>query len=50
MAIWRYNNTTQTFQAFSPQFPQASDLTTVNRLDAVFVCMDATGTLTRPAI
>ena len=50
LAIWRYNNTTQTFQGFSPQFPQASDLTTVNRLDAVFMCMSAPGTLLRPIL
>jgi plastocyanin len=47
-AIWRFDNSTQTFRAFSPQFPQASDLTTVNRFDAVFICMNAAGTLMRP--
>ena len=49
VAIWRYDNATQRFQAFSPQFPQASDLLTVNRLDAVFICMSGPGTLSRPA-
>jgi hypothetical protein len=49
VAIWRFDNPAQTFQGFAPRFPEASDLTTVNRLDAVFVCMSAPGTLTRPA-
>ena len=48
--IWRFNNVEQTFQGFSPQFPQASDLQTVNLIDPVFICMDAPGTLTRPAL
>ena len=50
VAIWRYNTTTQRFAAFAPAFPQASDLTTVNRLDAVFLCLAAPGTLTRPVV
>ena len=49
LAIWRYDSARQRFQAFSPQAPQASDLLTVNALDAVFICMSAPGTLTRPA-
>lgn len=50
VAIWRFNNATQTFQGFSRQFPGASDLTTVNRTDAVFVCMREPGMLRRPVI
>lgn len=50
IAIWRYNNATQTFQGFSPQFPEASNLATVNRLDAVFICMNGPGSLTRPVL
>ena len=48
--IWRFDNNRQLFEGFSPQFPQASDLQTVNLIDAVFICMDAPGTLTRPAL
>jgi hypothetical protein len=48
VAIWRFDNTAQTFQGFAPRFPETSNLTAVNRLDAVFVCMSAAGTLTRP--
>ena len=50
VAIWRYDATQRRFLAFSPRSAQASDLTTVDRLDAVFICMDAPGTLTRPAV
>ncbi len=49
-AIWRFNNTQQRFEGFSPQFPEQSDLRTANRLDAVFICMSGPGTLTRPLI
>lgn len=49
-AIWRLNNVAQTFQGFAPQFPTQSDLTTVNRIDAVFVCMSGPGTLSRPVL
>jgi hypothetical protein len=50
VAIWRYNANTHTFEVFSPLNPQASDLTTVNRLDAVFVCMRQPGILARPIL
>ena len=49
-AIWRFNNVEQTFVGFSPQFPQVSDLKTVNLIDAVFVCMSAPGTMMRPVL
>lgn len=49
-AIWRFNNAEQTFVGFSPQFPQASDYKSANLLDAVYICMSAPGTLTRPAL
>lgn len=47
-AIWRFDNQNQRFEAYSPEFPLASDLTTVNRLDAIFICMNTPGTLLRP--
>lgn len=50
IAIWRYNNTTGSFQAFSPQVAQVSDLLSVDYLVPVFICMRAPGTLTRPAV
>ncbi len=50
IAIWRFNNVAQTFTGYSAEFPDASDLRTVNIIDAVFVCMNAPGTLNRPAL
>jgi hypothetical protein len=50
VAIWRFEAAQTRFLGFSPQFPQASDLRTVNRLDAVFLCVNAAGTLGRPAL
>ena len=50
IAIWRFNNLAQRFEGYSPRFPEASDLRTANIIDAVFICMNAPGTLTRPSI
>jgi hypothetical protein len=50
ISIWRFNNLQQTFQGFSPQFVQQSDLQTVNRIDAVFICMTGPGTMSRPIL
>jgi hypothetical protein len=49
-AIWRLDNATRTFQAFMPQAPQASDLTSVNLLDPAFICVDAAATIAMPAV
>jgi hypothetical protein len=38
-AIWSYDTAYQKFAAFSPAAPQASDLLTVNFLDAVWICI-----------
>jgi hypothetical protein len=48
VAIWRYDNATGRFHGWSPLVGAATDLVTVNRLDAVFICMRAPATLTRP--
>jgi hypothetical protein len=37
--IWSYDTAQQRFTAFSPAAPQASDLLSVNFLDAVWVCI-----------
>jgi hypothetical protein len=50
LAIWSFDAAQGRFVGFAPQAPQASDLTTVNRHDAVFICVQALGTLNRPAI
>jgi PKD repeat protein len=49
-AIWRFDNVGQRFVGFSPIPGAPNDLTTVNRADAVFICMTSPGTLTRPVI
>jgi hypothetical protein len=38
-AMWRHSAALNKFEGFSPAYPQASDLLTVNFLDAVWVCM-----------
>jgi hypothetical protein len=47
-AMWRYDNRQGQFAGFSPSFPAVSDLTSVNLLDAVFLCVTADAALTRP--
>lgn len=47
-AIWKFNNAQQKFEGYAPDFPNASDLTSVTRLDAVFLCVTASGSMTRP--
>jgi subtilisin family serine protease len=48
--VWRLDNATRSFQAFMPQAPQASDLTSLNLLDAAFICVDAAATIAMPAV
>jgi hypothetical protein len=38
-AMWRHNTAQNRFEGFSPAAPQASDLLTVDFLDAVWLCM-----------
>ena len=40
-AIWRHDAAQNRFEGFSPAAPQASDLLTVNFLDAVWICVTA---------
>ncbi len=49
-AVWRLNNAMRRFEGFNPPATEVSDLTAVNRLDTVFICLHAPGTLTRPLI
>jgi hypothetical protein len=37
--LWRFNGSLNRWEGFSPAFPQASDLLSVNFLDAVWLCM-----------
>ncbi|MBI2760235.1 MAG: PKD domain-containing protein [Chloroflexi bacterium] len=49
-AIWFFINAQQRFVGFSLLPGAPNDLTMVNRGDPVFICMNTTGTLTRPII
>jgi len=48
ISIWLFDPDTSTWLAYSPQFPQASNLTTVNQLDAIFICVSSAGAWDRP--
>jgi hypothetical protein len=39
--LWRFNGPLNKFEGFSPAYPQASDLMSVNFSDAVWLCMAA---------
>jgi hypothetical protein len=49
-AIWKFDPESGEWQGHSPAAPEASDLVSVDMLDAVFVCMNATGTISRPVV
>lgn len=49
-AIWKFDPESGQWQGHSPAAPEASDLLSVNTLDAVFICMNAKGTMDRPVI
>lgn len=51
IAIWAFDNATQTFRGFSPIPGAPNDfVTTAARAQPVFLCMRSAGTLTRPVI
>jgi uncharacterized repeat protein (TIGR01451 family) len=50
IGIWRLDAVAGHFRGWSPLPGAPNDLTTVRRLDAVFICMRAPGALLRPAI
>ena len=47
-AIWKFE--AGVWLAYSPEFPQASDLAVTAFLDVVFLCVDAPGTFVRPMV
>jgi hypothetical protein len=49
-SIWRLDNATHTFQAFVAAAPQASDLGSLQFLDAVFMCTGGPATLSMLAV
>jgi len=48
VSLWMFE--VGTWRAFSPQYPQASDLTEVDMLDVTFVCVAGPGAFVRPII
>lgn len=48
--IWRRDNATGTFEAYSAAAPEASDLLSVGLLDAVFLCVDADASVSMPTV
>ena len=49
-SVWRYDAAGQRFLGYSPNPAAPSDLLTVGRLDAVFICTTANAQLTQPAL
>jgi hypothetical protein len=49
-AIWRFDPESGAWQGYSAAAPEASDLASVNKLEAIFICMNAPGTISRPVI
>jgi hypothetical protein len=49
-AMWRYTPVPGFWLGYSPLYPGESDLTQVERLDAIFVCVDGLARLCRPVI
>jgi hypothetical protein len=50
-AIWKFDPATGTWKGYSPSAPAAvNDLAKVERLDAIFVCVNAAATIGRPVI
>lgn len=50
LAIWRYDAVLGRFLGYAPQAVRVSDLSTVNRLEPVFICMSTSGTIARPIV
>lgn len=48
-SVWRYDTAQGRFLGYNPSAPSfVNDLQTVNRLEAVFICVSSPGTLNRP--
>lgn len=50
LSIWEFDPAAGRFHGYLPGATQASDLPTVNRLDAIFICVNAAATFTEPSI
>jgi hypothetical protein len=50
-AIWKFDAASATWQGYSPTAPaDVNDLVSVDRLDAIFICVNAAATVARPVI
>jgi hypothetical protein len=50
-AIWNFSAASSTWQGYAPGVPaDVNNLVSVNRLDAIFVCVNAAATIARPVI
>jgi len=52
ISIWWLNTSTGVWLGYSPQFPSSdiSNLTEVDRLEAIFICVSTAGTWSRPLV
>lgn len=50
MSIWWFDVSVPDWRGYSSPFPEISDLTEVNRLDAIFICVASAGTWIRPEV
>ena len=50
-AIWKFDAASSTWEGYSPSVPaDVNNLVSVDRLDAIFVCVNAAATIARPVI
>jgi PKD repeat protein len=49
LSIWEYNSAQAKFQGYLPGATQATDLPTINHLDAFFICVNAVATFSEPS-
>lgn len=50
-AIWSFDAASSTWQGYAPDVPaDVNDLASVDRLDAIFICVNAAATVARPVI
>jgi hypothetical protein len=50
ISIWWFNPSANDWQGYSPQFTSVSDLTEVDRLEAIFICVSTAGSWSRPLV
>ncbi|MGB6837475.1 MAG: hypothetical protein WBF66_07210 [Dehalococcoidia bacterium] len=48
VSLWQFE--ANVWYGYSPQYPEAGDLAQIDRLDVVFICVEAPGSFERPVI